>query len=75
MADQTWGWTVEMQMKAALLDIPVVEVDVPYRRRHRWQSKISGTIRGVITAGTKIILTIFSIWWHRRAFIAASQSA
>ena len=75
MADQTWGWTVEMQMKAALLDIPVVEVDVPYRRRHSGRSKISGTIRGVISAGTKIILTIFSLWWHRRAFIAASQSA
>ncbi|MCH7546620.1 MAG: glycosyltransferase family 2 protein [Planctomycetes bacterium] len=75
MADQTWGWTVEMQMKAALLDIPVVEVDVPYRRRRGGRSKISGTVRGVAAAGTKIILTIFSLWWHRRAFIAASQSA
>lgn len=75
MADQTWGWTVEMQMKAALLDIPVVEVDVPYRRRLRGRSKISGTIRGAAAAGTKIILTIFSLWWHRRALIAASQSA
>lgn len=70
MADRTWGWTVEMQMKAALLDIPVIEVDVPYRRRHAGRSKISGTVRGVATAGTKIITTIFALWWRRAAIRA-----
>ncbi|MBT8484788.1 MAG: glycosyltransferase family 2 protein [Phycisphaerales bacterium] len=65
MADRTWGWTVEMQMKAALLDIPVAEVDVPYRRRHAGRSKISGTVRGVVTAGSKIIATIGRLWWQR----------
>ncbi|MHC5023350.1 MAG: glycosyltransferase family 2 protein [Planctomycetota bacterium] len=65
MADRTWGWTVELQMKAALLDIPTVEVDVPYRRRREGRSKVSGTIRGVIAAGTKIIATIVSLWWRR----------
>lgn len=58
MRDPTWGWTVEMQMKAALRRIPLVEVDVPYRRRHAGKSKISGTVRGVARAGTKIIWTI-----------------
>jgi glycosyltransferase involved in cell wall biosynthesis len=71
MADRTWGWTVEMQMKAALLGIPVLEVDVPYRRRRHGRSKISGTLRGVIAAGTKIILTIFALWFRRRAIRAA----
>ena len=67
MTDPTWGWTVEMQAKAALAGIPSIEVDVPYRRRAHGRSKISGTLRGVVTAGTKIIVTIFVIWWrHRR---------
>ncbi len=68
MADRTWGWTVEMQARAALLGIPTVEVDVPYRRRAAGRSKISGTVRGVTAAGTKIILTILTVWWthHRR---------
>jgi glycosyltransferase involved in cell wall biosynthesis len=67
MADRTWGWTVEMQAKAALMGVPALEVDVPYRRRALGRSKISGTVRGVVTAGTKIIVTIFAVWWrHRR---------
>ncbi len=67
MADRTWGWTVEMQVKAALARVPTVEVDVPYRRRAHGRSKISGTVRGVVTAGTKIIYTIVALWWrHRR---------
>lgn len=66
MADQTWGWTVEMQMKAAQRGLRVVEVDVPYRRRRHGRSKISGTVRGVVLAGTKIIWTIVMLWWADR---------
>lgn len=67
MADRTWGWTVEMQVKAALAGVPTVEVDVPYRRRAHGRSKISGTVRGVVAAGTRIIYTIIALWWrHRR---------
>ncbi len=65
MQDRTWGWTVEMQMKAALLNIPFAEVQVPYRKRRHGRSKISGTMRGVIAAGTKIISTIFILWIKR----------
>ncbi len=73
MADRTWGWTVEMQAKAALLAIPTEEVDVPYRRRAGGRSKISGTVRGVAAAGTKILLVIVLVWFrHRRR---RSQSA
>jgi glycosyltransferase involved in cell wall biosynthesis len=68
MSDPTWGWTVEMQMKAALLSMRIVEVDVPYRRRRAGKSKISGTVRGVVMAGTKIISTILGLWWHRGRF-------
>ncbi|MHC4909171.1 MAG: glycosyltransferase family 2 protein [Planctomycetota bacterium] len=65
MADRTWGWTVELQMKAALLRIPVEEIDVPYRRRPGGKSKISGTLTGVVKAGTKIIGTIVVLWLRR----------
>lgn len=58
MQDQTYGWTVEMQVKAAKKGLKVEEVPVSYRVRVG-QSKISGTIKGTILAGYKIITTIF----------------
>ena len=67
LRDRTWGWTVELQLKAALDNVPVVEVDVPYRRRRSGRSKISQSLTGTLRAGTKIITTILVIWWrHRR---------
>lgn len=57
MVDRNFGWTVEMQMKAALKDLRVCEIPVPYRCRVG-TSKISGTLRGSIAAGYKILLTI-----------------
>lgn len=58
MQDQTYGWTVEMQLKAAKLKMRTGEVPVGYRRRIGF-SKISGTVKGTIGAGYKIITTIF----------------
>lgn len=58
MQDKTYGWTVEMQVKAAKLKLKCTEVPVQYRRRIG-VSKISGTLKGVILAGYKIIWTIF----------------
>ncbi|MBB6612570.1 glycosyltransferase family 2 protein [Pontibacter sp. Tf4] len=58
MQDRTYGWTVEMQAKAARQKIPYAEVPVSYRKRIG-KSKVSGTIKGSILAGYKIILTIF----------------
>ena len=58
MQDTTYGWTVEMQLKAAKLKMKVTEVPVRYRRRIGF-SKISGTVKGTIMAGYKIINTIF----------------
>jgi glycosyltransferase involved in cell wall biosynthesis len=54
MTDRTWGWNVEMQMKAAILGLRVLEVPVRYRPRIG-TSKISGTISGVVRAGAKIL--------------------
>jgi glycosyltransferase involved in cell wall biosynthesis len=58
MRDQTYGWTVEMQLKAAKKRLRVGEVPVRYRRRVGF-SKISGTVKGTVLAGYKIITTIF----------------
>ncbi|MEJ7822877.1 MAG: glycosyltransferase family 2 protein [Chitinophagaceae bacterium] len=58
MQDTTYGWTVEMQVKAAKLKMKTVEVAVSYRKRIGI-SKISGTVKGTVLAGYKIITTIF----------------
>ena len=57
MIDKNYGWTVEMQVKAAKLKLRCTEIPVRYRKRIG-QSKVSGTIKGTISAGYKIILTI-----------------
>ncbi len=58
MTDKTYGWTVEMQVKAAKLNLRCAEIPVRYRKRIGI-SKVSGTIKGVILAGYKILWTIF----------------
>lgn len=58
MQDKTYGWTVEMQVKAAKQKMKTTEVAVNYKKRIG-HSKISGTIKGTILAGYKIITTIF----------------
>lgn len=57
MQDRTLGWTVEMQLRAKLADLRVLEVPVRYRARIG-QSKITGTVRGTVLAGYKILKTI-----------------
>jgi len=58
MEDRNYGWTVEMQVKAARRGVSWIEVPVRYRKRVG-RSKISGTVRGVVLAGTKILYTVF----------------
>ncbi len=58
MQDTTYGWTVEMQLKAAKHNFKITEVPVNYRKRIGF-SKISGTLKGTVMAGYKIITTIF----------------
>lgn len=58
MADLDFGWTVEMQVKAVLHNLRIAEIPVPYRVRIG-HSKISGTIKGTVLAGTKILWVIF----------------
>ena len=58
MQDKTYGWTVEMQLKAAKNGLRCAEVPVRYRKRIGF-SKISGTVKGTVMAGYKILYTIF----------------
>ncbi|MEM7108871.1 MAG: glycosyltransferase family 2 protein [Bacteroidota bacterium] len=58
MQDTTYGWTVEMQVKAAKKGVLSTEVPVTYRKRIGF-SKISGTVKGTVMAGYKILWTIF----------------
>lgn len=60
MTDRTWGWTVEMQIKAIAARLKVGEIDVSWNRRLAGQSKISGSLMGVIRAGARIMWTIGS---------------
>lgn len=58
MRDPNFGWTIEMQIKAWVAGLRVMEVPVNYRNRIGI-SKISGTLKGVVLAGYKILYTIF----------------
>jgi len=58
MEDKNYGWTVEMQLKAAKYGLRCTEVPVSYRQRIG-ESKVSGTVKGTIMAGYKILWTIF----------------
>ncbi len=62
MDDKTYGWTVQMQIRALQSQARILEIPVSYRYR-MGQSKISGTIKGTILAGYKILSTI---WFERK---------
>ncbi|HAI17750.1 MAG: UDP-glucose--dolichyl-phosphate glucosyltransferase [Xanthomarina sp.] len=58
MEDKTYGWTVEMQLKALKQKLSYIEIPVSYRNRIG-VSKVSGTLNGAIMAGIKILGWIF----------------
>lgn len=58
MDDRNYGWTIQMQIRALQAGLRVRETAVDYRRRIG-ESKISGTWRGIVGAGTKILATVF----------------
>src|SRR5256885_3062018 len=61
MREETYGWPLEMQMRAARAGLRTLEVPVDYRRRAGGQSKIAGTVRGSVLAATRILLTLAKI--------------
>lgn len=65
MKEQTYGWNLEMQMRAARARLRILEVPVNHRCRTGGQSKVSGTFRGTFVAGARIIATLFRVAFER----------
>ncbi len=63
MRDRTWGWTLEMQVKASRMGLRVIEVPVSWRNRRGGAPKIGGTLRGSLAA-SRVILS-----WLRGAVL------
>lgn len=65
MREETYGWNLEMQMRAARARLRILEVPVNHRRRAGGESKVSGTLRGTFLAGTRILVTLARVAWER----------
>jgi len=61
LREETYGWPLEMQMRAARARVPTMEAPVDYRRRTGGHSKIAGTLRGSVLAATRILITLARI--------------
>jgi glycosyltransferase involved in cell wall biosynthesis len=66
MREQTYGWNLEMQMKAALSRLRILEIPVNHRRRAGGESKVSGTLRGTFVAGARIMATLIRVAAEKR---------
>ena len=66
MREETYGWNLEMQMRAAGAGLRILEVPVNHRRRAGGKSKVSGTLSGTFLAGTRILATFARVALERR---------
>jgi len=57
----TYGWNIEMQMKAARAGLRIAEIPLPYRCRAGGQSKVAGSLRGSLRASWRIMSTFFRV--------------
>ncbi|MDQ6914163.1 MAG: glycosyltransferase family 2 protein [Verrucomicrobiota bacterium] len=67
MREQTYGWNLEMQMRAARAGLRIMEVPVDHRCRTGGESKVSGTLRGTFVAGSRILATLLRIALERNS--------
>ena len=65
MREETYGWNLELQMRAPRAGLRILEVPVNHRRRAGGESKVSGTLRGTVLAGTRILYTALRIACER----------
>jgi glycosyltransferase involved in cell wall biosynthesis len=66
MREMTYGWNLEMQMRAARARLRILELPVPHGRRIAGNSKVAGTLRGSLKAGFRIVVTFVRIARERR---------
>ena len=60
MDDRNWGWTLQMQIRAARQAFRIVEIEVTHGARSAGESKISGSVMGTVRAGSKMLLTLLT---------------
>jgi glycosyltransferase involved in cell wall biosynthesis len=66
MREETYGWNLEMQMKAARAGLRILEIPVDHRCRAGGESKVSGTPRGTFVAGARIVATLLRVAASRK---------
>jgi glycosyltransferase involved in cell wall biosynthesis len=66
MREMTYGWNLEMQMRAVRAGLRVLELPVPHRRRVGGRSKVSGSLAGTLRASLRILLTLERVAFERQ---------
>jgi len=61
MRELTYGWNIEMQMRAAKAGLRILEIPVDYRRRSGGSSKVAGSLSGTVRAGARSIATFVRV--------------
>jgi glycosyltransferase involved in cell wall biosynthesis len=61
LLEMGYGWNIEMQMRAARAGLRILEVPMPYRRRAAGNSKVAGSMRGTLRAGSRIVATFLRV--------------
>jgi hypothetical protein len=61
MREMTYGWNIEMQMRAAHKALRILEVPIPYRCRTGGKSKVAGSISGSLRAAFRIVVTFVRV--------------
>lgn len=61
LREMTYGWNIEMQMRAAQAKLRILEVPLPYRCRAGGESKVAGSLKGTLQAGAKILSTFLRV--------------
>lgn len=74
MREKTYGWNLEMQMRAARAGLRILEVPVDHHRRTGGESKVSGTLRGTFLAGGRILMTFARVAMERKLVASAQTS-
>ena len=67
MREMTYGWNIEMQMRAARAGLRILEIPVPYRRRAGGESKVAGNLAGGLKASARIVATFARVAIQRDA--------
>jgi hypothetical protein len=65
MREETYGWNLEMQMRAARAGLRILEVPVNHRRRTGGASKVSGNLAGTLNVGARLVATFARVALER----------